>query len=91
MCIQMDLEKNDFWKNFEVKFSWKFSFLKIYVMGSTQVDFLDIVHVKVGFFAVLKMCVRARLGKFVWSTLFVQCVCVFYERWSKNLQKTDFK
>ena len=42
-------------------------------MGSTQVDFLDIVHVKVGFFAVLKMSVTARLGKFVWSTLFVQC------------------
>ena len=60
-------------KIFEVKLSWKFSFLKIYVMGSTQVDFLDIVHVKVGFFAVLKMCVRVCLGKFVWSTLFVQC------------------
>ena len=42
-------------------------------MGRTQVDFLDIVHVTVGFFAVLKMCVRERLGKFVRSTLFVQC------------------
>ena len=52
--------------------------MKIYVMGSTQVDFLDIVHVKVGFFAVLKMCVRARLGKFVWSTLFVQCAKLMY-------------
>ena len=59
---------------FGVKFLWKFSFLKIYVMGSTQVDLLDIVHVKVGFFAVLKMCIRAHLGIFVWSTVFVQCV-----------------
>ena len=42
----------------------KFSFLKIYVMGSTQVDLLDIVHVKVWFLAALKMCIRAGLGKF---------------------------
>ena len=50
------------------------SFLKFYVMGSPQIDLLDIVHVKVGFFAVLKMCIRGPLGKFVCSTLFVQCV-----------------
>ena len=49
------------------------SFLKFYVMGSPQIDLLDIVHVKVGFFAVLKMCIREPLGKFVRSTLFVQC------------------
>ena len=42
-------------------------------MGSTQVDLLDIVHVKVWFLAALKMCIRAGLGKFAWSTLFVQC------------------
>ena len=43
---------------FEVKFLWKFNFLKIHVMGSTQsiIDLLNIVHVKVGFFVVLKMC-----------------------------------
>ena len=69
----MNLEKTDFENFFEVNFLWKFSFLKIYVMGSTQVDLLDIVHAKVGFFAALKMCIRAHLGKFVWSTLFVQC------------------
>ena len=51
------------------------SFLKFYVMGSPQVDLLDIVHVKVGFFAVLKMCIRGPLGKFVWSTLFEHCGC----------------
>ena len=34
-------------------------------MGSTQVDLLDIVHMKVGFFAALKMCIKARLEKFV--------------------------
>ena len=56
-----------------VEFLWKFSFLKIYVIGSTQIDLLGIFHVKVGFFAVLKMCIRAHLGKFAWSTLFVQC------------------
>ena len=39
--------------------------MKIYVMGSTQSDLLDIVHVKVGFFAALKMCIRAFLEKFV--------------------------
>ena len=41
------------------------SFLKLYVMGSPQIDLLDIVQVKVGFFAVLKMCIRGPLGKFV--------------------------
>ena len=40
-------------------------FLKFYVMGSPQVDLLDIVHVKLGFFAVLKMCIRGPLGKFL--------------------------
>ena len=49
------------------------SLLKFYVMGSPQIDLLDIVHVKVGFFAVLKMCIRGPLGKFVFGTLFVQC------------------
>ena len=41
------------------------SFLKLYVMGSPQIDLLDIVHVKLGFFAVLKMCIRGPLGKFL--------------------------
>ena len=48
--------------------------MKIYVMDSTQVDLLDIVYVKVWFFAALKIFkIRAGLGKFAWSTLFVQC------------------
>ena len=42
-------------------------------MGSTQGDFLDIAHVKVENFAVQEMYIKARLEKFVWSTLFVQC------------------
>ena len=72
------------------------SFLKFYVMGSPQVDLLDIVHVKVGFFAVLKMCVRARLGKFVWSTLFVQCVlfldtCKLHQESTQNLEKSTLE
>ena len=33
----------------------QFSFLKLYVMGSTQVDLLDIVLMKVEIFAVAKM------------------------------------
>ena len=58
--------------------SWrKIRFLKIYEMGSTQgqVDFLDIAHVKVDNFAVLEMYIKARLEKFVWSTLFVPTMC----------------
>ena len=69
----INVKKTDIEKKLRSEFLWKFSFLKIYVIGSTQVDLLDIVHVKVGFFAVLKMCIRARLGKFIWSTLFAQC------------------
>ena len=42
-------------------------------MGSTQGDLWDIVHVKVGFFAVPILCIRAFLEKFVWSTCLVQC------------------
>ena len=49
------------------------SFLKFYVMGSPQIHLLDIVHVKAELFAVLKMCIRGPLGKFVCGTLFVQC------------------
>ena len=41
------------------------SFLKFCVMGSPKIDLLDIVHLKVGFFVVLKMCIRGPLGKFV--------------------------
>ena len=58
---------------FWCEFIKKFCFLKIYEMGSTQGDFLDIAHVKVDNFAVLEMYIKARLEKFVWSTLFVQC------------------
>ena len=74
------------------------SFLKLYVMGSPQIDLLDIVQVKVGFFAVLKMCIRGPLGKFVWSTLFEQCENLFlnksyksYDQDLKSNQKMELK
>ena len=59
----MILEKNDFEKIFKSEI-----IMNIYVMGITQVDLLDIVQVKVGFFAVLKMCIGVigvHLEKFV--------------------------
>ena len=49
------------------------SFLKFYVMGSTQVDLYGIAHVKVDFIPLQKMYVIPRLGRFVWTTCFVQC------------------
>ena len=58
-------QKFDFKKVFKSDFFYvNIVFFKIYVMGSTQVDLLDIVHVKVWFLAALKMCIRAGLGKF---------------------------
>ena len=41
------------------------SFLKFYVMGSTQVDLYGIAHVKVDFIPLQKMYVIPRLGRFV--------------------------
>ena len=67
--------------------------MNIYVMGITQVDLLDIVQVKVGFFAVLKMCIGVigvHLEKFVWSALFVQCAPVLYNQKINNLSKVYF-
>ena len=49
------------------------SFLKFYVMTSTQVDLFGIYHVKVHFIAHQKMYVIPMLGRFVWTTSFVQC------------------
>ena len=45
------------------------SFLKFYVMGSTQVDLYGIAHVKVDFIPLQKMYVIPRLGGFVWTTM----------------------
>ena len=42
-------------------------------MTSTGIDLYGIAHVKVDFIPVLKMCVIRILGKFVWTTSFVQC------------------
>ena len=41
------------------------SFLKFYVMIRTEIDLYGIVHVKVDFIPVLKMCVLPILGRFV--------------------------
>ena len=49
------------------------SFLKFYVMGSTQVDLYGIAHVKVDFIPLQKMYVIPRLGRFVWTTCLVRC------------------
>ena len=50
------------------------SFLKFYVMRSTGIDLYGIAHVKVDYIPVLKMCVLLLLGRFVWTTIFAQCV-----------------
>ena len=56
-----------------------------YVMGSTQVYLLNIVRMKVGIFAALKMCIRARLEKFVWSTLFAECAPSHMDKLMTNM------
>ena len=38
-------------RNFQKYFLLKFSFLKFYVMGATEIDFVGIAHVKVGVIA----------------------------------------
>ena len=52
------------------------SFLKFYVMGSTEIDLFGIAHVKVEDKPVLKIYAISILGRFVWSTYFVQCVSI---------------
>ena len=49
------------------------SFLRFYVMGSTEIDLFGIAHVKVEDKPVLKIYAISILGRFVWSTYFVQC------------------
>ena len=49
------------------------SFLKFYVMTSTQVDLFGIAHEKVEFILPRKMYVMPRIGRFVWTTCFGQC------------------
>ena len=53
-------------------------------MGSPRIDLFGIVHVKVNFIPDLKMWVSAMLGKFVWTTSFVQC-----DYFSEELNKTQ--
>ena len=50
------------------------SFLKFYVMRSTQVDLYGIAHVKVDFILLQKMCVIPRLGSLSEiHVLYIQC------------------
>ena len=67
------------------------SLLKFYVMGSPQIDLYDIAHVKVGVIAFQKMYVILMLGRFVWTTSFVQCtslslfmnkILIFFTWWT---------
>ena len=50
------------------------SFLKFYVMTSPEIDLYGMAHVKVDFIPLQKMYIKQMLGKFVWTTCFVQCV-----------------
>ena len=47
----MDFQKNGLEEIFRSIFLLKFSFLKFYVMGATEIDFVGIAHVKVGVIA----------------------------------------
>ena len=52
------------------------SFLKFYVMTSPEIDLYGIAHVKVDFIPLQKMYVIPILGRFVWTTYFVQCAAL---------------
>ena len=63
VCMQMDFQKNDLEEIFRSNFL--LSFLKIYVMGATEIDFVGIAHVKVGLIAHQKILVCIMGGNFV--------------------------
>ena len=65
------------------------SFWKFYVMGSPEIDLFGIAHVKVEFIPVLKKYTVLILGKFVWSTHFVQCDPLCKIIWSQCLFLTS--
>ena len=62
------------------------SFLKFYVMRSPGIDLYGIAHVKVDFIPLQKMYVIPILGRFVWTTSFVQCVFRIQFRSKINLK-----
>ena len=51
MCVYKKASKKWLRKKIRSNFLWKFSFLKFYVMGATEIDFGGIAHVKVGVIA----------------------------------------
>ena len=52
----------------------QFSFLKFYVMGPTEINSYGIAHVNVHFILLQNMYVIPRVGRFVRTTSFAQCV-----------------
>ena len=70
------------------------SFLKFYVMRSPGIDLYGIAHVKVDFIPLQKMYVIPILGRFVWTTSFVQCVTSLnrlYQVQTTNIQGSRVK
>ena len=55
------------------------SFLRFYVMSSPQIDLYGIAHVKVDIIPLQKMYVIPMLGRFVWTTNFVECADLSFE------------
>ena len=65
------------------------SFLKFYVMRSPGIDLYGIAHVKVDFIPLQKMYVIPILGRFVWTSSFVQCGTSFSKEWEALYYTTD--
>ena len=74
------------WPAPRILYQWN-SFLKFYVMGRTEIDLFGIAHVKVEFIPVLKIYTIPILGRFVWSTNFVQCDIVWCAPSETNIKK----
>ena len=67
------------------------SFLKFYVMRSPGIDLYGIAHVKVDFIPLQKMYVIPILGRFVWTTSFVQCVRINnIKKLKKKIRQMEF-
>ena len=57
-----------------MKIAPQIGFLIFYVMGPAEIHLYGIADVKEDFIALPKMYVIPRVGKFVWTTGFAQCV-----------------
>ena len=59
-------------------------------MSPTEINLFDIVHVKVDFILLQKMYVILSLGRFIWTSHFVQCAYVafnFGNFWTNEYKK----